>query len=337
PISGGGGTLVGRRLLIGRHAEEGGPPSGGWIKRRAVESDWPFPPPIRVGGGTLVGERLLIGQRAEAGQARRGAPRLLERDWLFPLSISSRGGTLAGYPLPLGRRAEAGGSSEGRGGGGARAPPPGARLVASAVHRGGGGTLSGRRLLIGRRAEAGGEKAEGPPLPSSSPLPPLVRRRWAAARGKPRIMSARDERATHILRGFKLNWMNLRDAETGKILWQGTEDLSVPGVEHEARVPKKILKCKAVSRELNFSSAEQMEKFRLEQKVYFKGQCLEEWFFEFGFVIPNSTNTWQSLIEAAPESQMMPANILTGNVIIETKFFDDDLLVSTSRVKLFYV
>lgn len=42
-----------------------------------------------------------------------------------------------------------------------------------------------------------------------------------------------------------------------------------------ARVPKKILKCKAVSRELNFSSAEQMEKFRLEQKVYFKGQCLE--------------------------------------------------------------
>lgn len=40
--------------------------------------------------------------------------------------------------------------------------------------------------------------------------------------------------------------------------------------------------------------------------------CLfSEWFFEFGFVIPNSTNTWQSLIEAAPESQMMPANVLT--------------------------
>lgn len=37
---------------------------------------------------------------------------------------------------------------------------------------------------------------------------------------------------------------------------------------------------------------------------------LLEWFFEFGFVIPNSTNTWQSLIEAAPESQMMPANVL---------------------------
>ncbi|XP_028338455.1 retinal rod rhodopsin-sensitive cGMP 3',5'-cyclic phosphodiesterase subunit delta isoform X2 [Physeter macrocephalus] len=120
----------------------------------------------------------------------------------------------------------------------------------------------------------------------------------------------------------KRNWMNLRDAETGKILWQGTEDLSVPGVEHEARVPKKILKCKAVSRELNFSSAEQMEKFRLEQKVYFKGQCLEEWFFEFGFVIPNSTNTWQSLIEAAPESQMMPASVLTMALLSSLLFLE---------------
>lgn len=137
--------------------------------------------------------------------------------------------------------------------------------------------------------------------------------------------------------GFKLNWMNLRDADTGDILWEENNDLSKPDKEHEARVPKSILKCRAVSREINFTSVEPMEKFRLEQRVLFKGRCLEEWFFEFGYVIPNSTNTWQSLIEAAPESQMMPANVLNGNVIIETKFFDDDLLVSTSKVRLFYV
>jgi len=145
------------------------------------------------------------------------------------------------------------------------------------------------------------------------------------------------ERSDKILKGFKLNWMNLRDADTGKILWQGSEDLSVPGLEHEARVPKKILKCKSVSREINFSSKEQMTKFRLEQRVMFKGKCLEEWYFDFGFVIPCSTNTWQSLIEAAPESQMMPASVLNGNVVIETKFFDGDLLVSTSKVRVFYV
>lgn len=150
-------------------------------------------------------------------------------------------------------------------------------------------------------------------------------------------MSETSNKSQKIMDGFQVNWMNLRDVDTGKIYWQGSEDLSVPNVEHEARVPKKILKCRAVSREINFSSVEEMTKLRLEQKVLFKGRCLEEWYFEFGFVIPGSTNTWQSLIEAAPESQMMPANILNGNVVIETKFFDDDLLLSISKVRLYYV
>ena len=71
--------------------------------------------------------------------------------------------------------------------------------------------------------------------------------------------------------------------------------------------------------------------------MLYRGRCLEEWNFDFGFVIPNSNNTWQSLIEAAPESQMMPARVLNGNVVIETKFFDGDLEVSTSTVRLYYV
>ncbi|CAH2063532.1 unnamed protein product, partial [Iphiclides podalirius] len=151
------------------------------------------------------------------------------------------------------------------------------------------------------------------------------------------VEEARQDRIETILRGFQINWMNLRDADTGKILWQHNEDMSNPDMEHEARVPKRILKCRVVSREMNFSSVETMDRFRLEQKVLFKGRCLEEWFFEFGYVIPNSTNTWQSIIESAPESQMMPAHVLNGNVVIETKFFDGDLLITTSRVRLFYV
>ncbi|CAH1971823.1 unnamed protein product [Acanthoscelides obtectus] len=113
-----------------------------------------------------------------------------------------------------------------------------------------------------------------------------------------------------ILKGFQINWICLRDADGGKIFWQGSEDLSYPDIEHEARVPKSILKCRAVSREFNFSSKEQIDKFRLEQKVLFKGRCLEEWNFEFGHVVRESTNTWQSIMEAAPESQMMPASVL---------------------------
>lgn len=66
-----------------------------------------------------------------------------------------------------------------------------------------------------------------------------------------------------------------------------------------------------------------MDEFKLLQKVFFQGKCLEEWFFKFGFVMPNSTNQWQSTIEAA--SEMMPAEILSGNITIETNFFDGDV------------
>lgn len=127
--------------------------------------------------------------------------------------------------------------------------------------------------------------------------------------------------------------MNLRDADTGKLIWESNDDISKPNKEHQgkklpcnvyrnnlvlfhstsfstARVPKNILKCRAVSREINFTSKHTLKKFRLEQRVLFMGKCLEEWFFEFGSVIPNSTNTWQSIIEAAPESQMMSAEVL---------------------------
>ncbi len=107
--------------------------------------------------------------------------------------------------------------------------------------------------------------------------------------------------------------MNLRDAETGSILWQSDHDMSRPGLEHEgkhtslhfcqqnvctvtrssvctwtkttlkrdrtgrlaARVPKKILKCRSVSREINFTSDEQIDKFRLEQRVFLKDHVIE--------------------------------------------------------------
>ena len=47
-----------------------------------------------------------------------------------------------------------------------------------------------------------------------------------------------------------------------------------------------------------------------------------EWLFDFGFVIPDSTNTWQSLIEAAPADQMMPANVLRYGHVLSFIFLE---------------
>lgn len=63
------------------------------------------------------------------------------------------------------------------------------------------------------------------------------------------------------------NWMILRDADTGKVIWQENKDLSSSDEEHRAQIPTKILDLRAVSREINFSTVESLKNFRLDQKV----------------------------------------------------------------------
>jgi hypothetical protein len=62
-----------------------------------------------------------------------------------------------------------------------------------------------------------------------------------------------------------------------------------------------------------------------------------EWYFQFGFVIPNSTNTWQQTIEAAPPAEMLPAAALSGHVVFETSFYNDEHLLGKTAVRIFYV
>lgn len=71
--------------------------------------------------------------------------------------------------------------------------------------------------------------------------------------------------------------MDMRDASNGALLWEserwGAKDMLKK--EMTARLPQKILSCRAVSRELNFTSAEEIKAFRLEQRVFLNGACLE--------------------------------------------------------------
>ena len=90
----------------------------------------------------------------------------------------------------------------------------------------------------------------------------------------PSIVAPHDERARAILAGFKINWMNMSDAGTGEVLWRddGWGDLMT---QRDIHIPKSILKCRAVSREFQFSSIEMLQTLRLEQRIFFNGSCLE--------------------------------------------------------------
>lgn len=139
-----------------------------------------------------------------------------------------------------------------------------------------------------------------------------------------------------VLSGFQINWMTVRDLDNGDIFWQGNEDYSDNSKVMKIKLPKKLFKSKGVSREINFSSVEGWKKFKIVQRVFYKKALLEELCFSFGAILSNSTNTWQSVIEAAPEAKMMIPGILSGNIFIETKFYNDKTLITTSKVQIFY-
>ena len=130
----------------------------------------------------------------------------------------------------------------------------------------------------------------------------------------------------------------MRDAHNGKLVWSSSkwgDDMFEK--ELSENIPKEILDCRAVSREINFRSSQPVEEFRLEQRVYYRGNCIEEWFFKFGYVIAGSTNTWQQIIEAAPKEKMLTASALSGQVTFETSFYDGEFFICKNTVRIFYI
>lgn len=173
-----------------------------------------------------------------------------------------------------------------------------------------------------------------PPAPDGD----LSDREWkeSVARGEEGVIEApRTERARKLLSGFEIKGMKMSDADTGVVLWKTDDwDKERFSEESDAVLPKEILDLEAVSREITFSSVEAMTDFHLEQKIFLHAQCIEEWTFKFGFVIPNSTNSWQQTIHRAPKT--IPPEILSGNLTIETGFYDQGELICKSVLRVYY-
>ena len=66
-----------------------------------------------------------------------------------------------------------------------------------------------------------------------------------------------------------------------------------------------------------------------------QGHIVEQLDFNFGFVIPNSTNNWEQIIEARDE--MIPYSILSGKLKVETVFFADGEIFLKNYITIFYV
>eukprot|EP00351_Strombidinopsis_sp_SopsisLIS2011_P006011 CAMPEP_0116878378 /NCGR_PEP_ID=MMETSP0463-20121206/10126_1 /TAXON_ID=181622 /ORGANISM="Strombidinopsis sp, Strain SopsisLIS2011" /LENGTH=126 /DNA_ID=CAMNT_0004526535 /DNA_START=138 /DNA_END=518 /DNA_ORIENTATION=- len=74
-----------------------------------------------------------------------------------------------------------------------------------------------------------------------------------------------------------------------------------------------FLRLKTVGLTLQFSIGEKpIEKMLMVERHYFRGKVIREYSFEFGFVIPNSTNTWEFIYDLPQLTEEEMAEIVAA-------------------------
>ena len=151
----------------------------------------------------------------------------------------------------------------------------------------------------------------------------------------PQIGDDDDEKFNKIKEGFKVNHMQMKDGNNGKVMWEvNSWDLKKPN--HKENITKELLKCKIITRNINFSSAEAIDDLELVQNFYLMGELFESSKFKFGFVIPGSTNNWEQII-MAKEDGVLPAEILSGKLQVETYFLIRGKVLYRNKILIYYV
>ena len=144
-----------------------------------------------------------------------------------------------------------------------------------------------------------------------------------------------DETFEKIKKGFKVNHIQMKNGENGQVMWE-VNSWHLTKKSHKENITKEILKCKKIIRNVNFSSEEKIDDLELVQNFYLMGELFESSRFKFGFVIPGSTNDWEQIM-IAKEDGVLPAEVLSGKLIVETLFLIQKKVLYKNRIHIYYV
>ncbi len=144
-----------------------------------------------------------------------------------------------------------------------------------------------------------------------------------------------DEDFNKIKNGFKVNHIQMKNGETGDVMWE-VKSWDLTKKTHKINITKELLKCKKIIRNVNFSSQEKIDELELVQNFYLMGELFESSRFRFGFVIPGSTNDWEQII-VAKEDGVLPAEILSGKLQVETLFLMQGKALYKNKIHIYYV
>ena len=144
-----------------------------------------------------------------------------------------------------------------------------------------------------------------------------------------------DETFEKIKKGFRVNHMQMKNGENGEIMWE-VKSWDLTKEQHTENITKELLKCKRIIRNVNFSSDEKIDELELVQNFYLMGELFETSRFKFGFVIPGSTNDWEQIM-IAKEDGVLPAEVLSGKLQVETLFLIQGRVLYKNRILIYYV
>ncbi|KAJ9468868.1 Protein unc-119 [Diplonema papillatum] len=115
--------------------------------------------------------------------------------------------------------------------------------------------------------------------------------------------------------GIEFKSFTIRDMESGRMLFQVNKgDAAPPDMVDETATrtiqydfPADFLKLDTVGTKLVFSVGPRpVPNFRMIERHYFRDKLLKSFDFNFGFCIPNSTNSWEAIYDMpklTPEEQ----------------------------------
>ncbi|KAK2945246.1 putative Retinal rod rhodopsin-sensitive cGMP 3',5'-cyclic phosphodiesterase subunit delta [Blattamonas nauphoetae] len=126
--------------------------------------------------------------------------------------------------------------------------------------------------------------------------------------------------------GFKVESIRMRDCATKKVFFQEQGWETIKPLR-EMHLEKALLECESVATEYTFSVDTELEDLKLVQQMLMMGNVIEEFKFEFGFAMPGSTNSFESIIYSAGKGNMYPPELLSGNLQTIVTFVDGDKVV----------
>jgi len=100
-----------------------------------------------------------------------------------------------------------------------------------------------------------------------------------------------------------------------------------------------VLKLPTIQTSLVFSvGGQELEEFRMIERHYFRDQLVKSYDFTFGFVIPNSTNTWDAVYSLPPMDDQLIQDMVDNpfDSTSDSFYFVGDELVMHNKAKYKY-